>query len=407
MSFLHHRLRRHHKLQGENLPYGVRIIAWTRAIRWFGWGLGEALIPIFIFSFSNSFAEAGLFRSTVEIMGLLTLPIIGVWVDRVSAKHLILISLLLYPLVGVSYFFAGLFGMAIFIVFARGLNGFLWQLENVGIATYYRRMADSLNVGASFGYIDTWSTFVWILAALIGIIFIKLQTPIHWLLLAIAPFALFAYFTALRAPKDKVGNGHENPKKTSFISSYGSTMREWRTWDNHLWLLGALTFFSGIVGALMWFFIPIDAFIEGANLPMVVLLAIIGALPCLFGHRLGKLADTKNKYVLITIGLVAVAVITLGLAVFPNYVFKLIASFILGIILELFYVAQSSLITSLGSPDTYGQRGSAFESIGTLGDLVAPLLLGIGLDILGFTGIAYVITGVAIVLAVGYRIIRK
>ena len=35
--------------------------------------------------------------------------------------------------------------------------------------------------------------------------------------------------------------------------------------------------------------------------------------------------------------------------------------FLLGIILELFYVAQSALITTLGPAETYGRRGSAFE----------------------------------------------
>ncbi len=75
----HLQLSRHRiHIKHSELPYGVRIIAWTRAIRWVGWGLGEALIPIFIFSFSSTFAEAGFFRGVYDIVSLLSLPIIGI-----------------------------------------------------------------------------------------------------------------------------------------------------------------------------------------------------------------------------------------------------------------------------------------------------------------------------------------
>jgi len=105
--------------KSEPLSDGVKQIALARTIRWIGWGFGESLIPLFIFYFSRSFAEAGLFKSIYDIATLLTLPIIGAWADRTPAKSLIVVALLLYPLVGLSYFLAGVFGAAIFIVLAR------------------------------------------------------------------------------------------------------------------------------------------------------------------------------------------------------------------------------------------------------------------------------------------------
>ncbi|MBI2623418.1 MAG: MFS transporter [Candidatus Liptonbacteria bacterium] len=393
------RSRRQAHIDHSALPRGVRLIAWARAVRWVGWGFGEALIPIFIFLFSNTFAEAGLLRSTYEIASLLSLPLIGIWADRVSAKRLILASLLLYVFVGGSYFLAGLFGLAIFIVIARGLNGFIWELENMGVETYYRRMSDHRHVAASFGYIDTWSTFAWIAAALAGMFLLSFM-PLHYLLFMIVPFTILAYFVAVRAPKDAPRNS--TAEKPSLLRSYRTALAEWRTWSGHFWLLGSLILFSGVVSALMWFFIPIDAYIAGANLPLVVLITVIGAIPSLFGYRLGKLADARNKYRLIAAGLISVALVASGLAVFPQYAFKLFASFLLGIILELFYVAQSSLITTMGSAETYGRRGSAFESVNVLGNLAAPLALGIGLDTLGFTSVVAIVAGTALVLGLCY-----
>lgn len=95
------------------------------------------------------------------------------------------------------------------------------------------------------------------------------------------------------------------------------------------------------------------------------------------------------------------------LAAIHTYSLKLCAVFLLGIILELLYVVQSSLITTLGPARTYGKRGSAFESISTLGDLVAPLILGVALDVLGFSNVASVIGVVAVVLAIIFLSRRK
>jgi len=400
-----------HKIESEvhtglytPLPSGVRLFAWVRAIRWFGWGFGESLLPIFILSFSHTFAEAGLFSSTVEIVSLMSLPIIGMWADRIPAKRLVLWSLILYPLVGLGYLLAGIFSLAVFVVLARAVNGFTWELENVGVATYYRRVIDRRNIAASFGYLDTWTNLAWIAAAILGMFLISFM-PIHYLLFAIAPFSFVAYFIALKAPKDPMildGEIHQPS-----IYSYGKSLRAWRTWTANFWLLGLIVFFSSIISAFISFFIPITAYLAGANLPMVVLLGIFGALPALFGYMLGLIADRRNRYVLIALSLFCVAIIAVWLAAIHAYWLQLSAVFLLGIILELLFVVQSSLITTLGPAETYGRRGSAFESISTLGDLVAPLILGVTLDVLGFSNVAFTIAAGAIVLAAIFLLKRK
>lgn len=390
----------------EPLPHAIKLIAWARTVRWIGWGFGEALIPLFIFTFSKTFAEAGLLRSTYEITLLLALPIIGAIADRKSAKYLIVVALALYPLVGISYFMAGVLGAGVFIVIARGLNGFLWGMENIGVSTYYRRIANRTNIGSSFGYIESWSNFGWIIAALIGMVLVSF-VPIHYLLLAISPAALIALWIAHKAPKDTLLHIDGAKKQnSSLVHSYKSAFVEWRTWNGHLWLLGGLVLFSGLIEALMWFFIPIDAYISGAKPSFVVLLSVIAAIPTLFGYTIGKIADKRNEYTLVVSGLVGVALVMIGLALFPQYGFKLIASFLLGVLLELFSIIQKSLVTVLGPSESYGKRGSAFESIATLGDLAAPLVLGISLDLLGFGNVSWLIAVIALILGWAYISIK-
>jgi len=94
------------------MPEGIKLLAWARTARWVGWGFGESLIPIFLFAFSASYAETGLLSSVFEISLLISLPIVGMLADRMSAKVLIIAGLVLYPLVGASYFLAGATGVA-------------------------------------------------------------------------------------------------------------------------------------------------------------------------------------------------------------------------------------------------------------------------------------------------------
>jgi MFS family permease len=388
----------------SSLPHGVRLFAWIRAIRWFGWGFGESLLPVFIMSFSHTFAEAGLFSSTVEVVSLISLPFIGMWADRMPAKRLVLSSLILYPLVGLGYLLAGIFGMAVFVVLARAANGFTWELENVGVATYYRRVIDRRKIATSFGYLDTWTNLAWIAAAILGMFLISFM-PIHYLLFAIAPFSVVAYLIALKAPKDPIVP--DGGILQASILGYVKSISAWLTWTANFWLLGVIVFFSSVISALITFFIPITAYLAGANLPMVVLLGIFGAIPALFGYPLGLIADRRNRFVLISLSLFCIAIITVWLGVIHSYWLILSCVLLLGVILELLYVIQSSLITTLGPANTYGKRGSAFECISTFGDLVAPLLLGVALDALGYSNVVFVIGAVAISLAGLFLFKRK
>ena len=387
------------------LPHGIRLLAYARAIRWVGWGFGEALIPVFIVSFSHTFAQMGLFSSTVKLAALISLPVIGMMADRMPAKHLVLASLVLYPLVGINYFLAGSLVSAVFIVLARAINGVTWELENVGIETYYRRTAHHTKIATLFGYLDTWSNAAWIFAALVGMGLVSF-IPIHYLFLGISPFALVAYLIVKRAPHDKVGISPPHIKQP-FFYSYGKVISEWRTWNVQLRLLSALVLFSSIISALTDFFIPIEAYLNGANLPMVVLLAIFGAIPALFGYNLGRLADIRSKTKLISYGLLIVAITMCGVVIFPQYWFKLGAIFVMGIVMELFSVIKGSLVTTLGPSETYGIRGSAFESIVTFGDLAAPLLLGIAMDVLGFSNLLATIAGISISFGFIYYLKQK
>ena len=120
----------------EHIPRGIKIVTLARGIRWFGWGLCETLIPVLLFSFSHTYVEAGIFRSIYDVVFILALPFVSTLGDRIPAKSLILFALALYPLIGLSYFLAGALGLAVFIVFARALNGITWCSDRISYSTW-------------------------------------------------------------------------------------------------------------------------------------------------------------------------------------------------------------------------------------------------------------------------------
>lgn len=386
------------------MPQSVKLLAWSRAVRWVGWGFGESLIPIFILGFTHTFAEAGLMRAVVDIAALLALPVVGALADRMSARKLILIGLAVYPLVGLAYYFAGVFGMAIFIVIARALNGLTWEFEDMGINTYYNRVAPKDSLASAFGYIDTWANLGWIAAALVGILLLPF-VPIHTLLLMIAPFSIFALLMARRVPPDTpTGTVVQKP---GLLGPYKDALRECRSWSRHLWLLCSLDTFQSIISVLMWFFIPLDAYIEGAKPALVVLMMVVATIPSLFGYVFGRFADKGNKYVLLSAGLLFAALVMAGMAAFPSFASKLVASFLLSLLLEFLSVIQQRLVASLGKDETYGERQGAFGSITTLSGLAAPLLVGALLDSLGFSTTSILLAAGCTLFAIQYFFLRK
>lgn len=355
----------------------MRVLTLATSIRWVGWGFAEALLPIFIYSLSSTFAEAGLIRSTYEIGLILALPLIGIAADRVRASTLVLIGLFIYFFIGASYLLAGITGMVVFIMIARFTNGIAYALDSVGRATYLRRHTAPEKVATVFGYFDTVANFWWIIAALVGIVLIQ-YIPIPILLFMITPGAMIAFVIVWRFRK----KGSEKiPSKEAITLQPSKSASEW-SWA--LKSLTALNFFIFASASVVAFFIPIEAYTEGASLAMIVVFGIIATIPSLFGWGLGKFFDVNGKRSLIY-GTICFAVAIALIPLFGGYVWKLVIAFIIGIILEFLSVGTSELVTLHTSSEHFGKVSGIMRSISNVGSMVGPLAVGVALDSFGVT----------------------
>ena len=226
-------------------PLGIRIVTIATSVRWAGWGFAESLLPVFIFSFSRSYAEAGLIRAAYDVSFILALPVIGMAADRFKASSIIMVGLLLYTFIGASYFLAGVTGMVLFVVLGRFLNGITFAMDSVGRGTYFRRNASDGKLATIFGYFDTIANFWWVVAALSGMWLIQ-YFSINELLFLITPTSLIAFFIIWYFQKTpEVFKQSKEPEK--FNQVYGLALKELIRWD---WKLKAVAMFNFFIALI-------------------------------------------------------------------------------------------------------------------------------------------------------------
>ena len=348
-------------------------------------------------SLAGSYAAAGLVRSTYEVALLLSLPFVGILAERYPAKWLIVGSYAIYPLVGLSYYAAGVTGALVFIVIARLINGVSWGGSDVGITTYFRRLTPGGSIASSFGFLDTISEFGWIVAAVASIWLVR-YFSIGQLLFMVVPFSFVGLLYAMRAKRDHPAMA--KPKRHLRLrTAYRNALSEWRHWNTELRLLAFLLVFSQFVSAVIDFFVPIDIYQKSASLPLVIVFVVVSAIPSIFGYLLGRFADRHNKPRLIAAACGFMALVLLMLTLPVPYLLVVGAGITLGLVLELLGILRRSIATFLVPKTHFGRLESVFSMVGGIGDLAAPPLLGALLMVMGLPALAAILAAIALLFA--------
>jgi MFS family permease len=346
----------------------------------------------------------GLIGSAYDFAFILALPIVGLAADMFPATALIALSLALYTLVGLGYLLAGVFGLVILIVIARFTNGITYALDYVGRQTYFRRHVEKNKLASVFGYFDTVADLWWIIAALIGIILIR-YFSIPWLLFMITPSSLIALIVIMRLRKTDPEKVHILPK-LSLRGSYGAAMKEIQNWSLTMKGLAVFNFFIALAGTVTAFFLPVEAYVQGASFAQVILIGVLFTVPPLLGWFLGKWFDIKGTSVFLY-SLILFAVLLGSIAFIDTYAWKLVAALGIGMVLELLALGSGELVTVYALPEHFGRVGGIMESITDLGSLVGPLAVGILIDAKG-TSPAFTYLSITVgILAVMFFIVKK
>lgn len=392
-------------MQKITFPLGVRLIAWATGTRWIGWGFVEPILPLFLFSFGESFANAGLLKASYDIAYLLFLPIAGILVDKIPAKKVIILGLLAYPLVGLSYSLAAFFGVAGFIILARFLNGFAFSFDSVGRATYYMRAVKNQHVSAAFGHFDTISSFVYIGAMLLGLLIVP-HVEFKWLALLIIPFSIIAILMLLfwlpKQKSTKAIHPYHHKLSRDFLKSIKNELKEWNA---GLRIVGVFVFFLGFIKSIVRFVLPIFAFTQGASITQVIFMAVLLSVPTLFGDPIGRVAD-RYRLGSIVFGLCMATLFFFALSIEQSYIFILVTILGIGLVNEMVGLSGKGITSRLSRPSHYGKTNSVMEAIRDFGALSGPIIIGLLIDLIS-ASLAFVTIGILGLLLAGLILLTK
>lgn len=387
------------RMDGKDIPKGVRLITFGTALRWFGWGLGEAFIPVFFLLFAGNFLGVGLLASVYNVLFFLAIPFASFLADNVKAKRMIMASLIIYVFIGLGYWLAGLTSAIIFLILARALNGISYSLDIVGRETYIIRHTPKREESRVFGYFDLVANFWWILAVVIGIFLVK-YIPIHWLLFFIAPTSIITLFLMMRV-KEK-----EPPikkKYSSILNVYKRFFREVRNFSDGLRILAVIYFTFGVISSIIYFFTPTISYLEGGTLTKSVLIILAYALPTLLGEFLGKIAD-KRKEETYLLGIAFIALSLASLMYFRDFPIILITVFIVSSVFELLSLTSRGVLARITERTHLGEVDGSLNAIASLGAVIGPVVFGLIADKMSVT-VAYAVL-IAVVLSLSILVYK-
>lgn len=362
-------------MKKEKTPLGIRQLTWSTSVRWFGWGLGEAFMPIFLLLFSASFLETGFLASIYHVVFFLSIPFAGYLADNIKIKKMVLAGLVIYVFIGLGYFLAGLTGAVIFVILARGLNGISYSLDQVGRESYFIRNSSKDKVSSIFGRFRMVANFWWIFAVIIGLLLVKfMSVPIHWLLFFIAPTSIISFFIVLKL-KEK----EKNKKKVLLSKAYTNLFKNIKNFSSGLKIILLFSFMTGILSSIIYFFVPISAYIHGDGLVNAAILALVYAIPSLFGKVLGEVADKKRESIYLA-SFFFLILILVSLMFTQNYFLLMLIMFASSLIFELMSLTNKGMMARFADRTHLGETDGSLNGIAALGAIIGPVLFGFLLD---------------------------
>lgn len=344
---------------------------------WFGWGLVESLIPIFIFSIVGTYTETAIFSSIYTIVFLISVPFLGVYADHISLRKMLLWCLTLYILTGTSYFFSSFLGIIFFIVLAKIFVGLATAFGQTARETAFLRYQKL--TGKAFAFFETFSNIIWFLGVVISLIIAPIL-DINWFFILIIIFSLLGLPFLLRLPKMKFETNVPIPRaKNIIVNTFRfSAFKYFHKKDRLLMILiGVLPSF---VLVLPTTFLSISSYVSSNDIRFAILITAVSALPPIFSMFLARSSDIFPRRSVL-FGFIIV-IISLLLFSFANgLVLQMIVSFLTGVGIQMIYLSLMVLIKNLTIDGAHlGAVESTFSVLDSIGGLLGMLIIGYLLD---------------------------
>ncbi len=360
-----------------------------------GMGIITPLMPIYAATLGASGIWLGVIFSGFALARLVVLPLVGRISDRKGRKKFIVFGLLAYSIISLLYLVAGsVYSLAI----VRLIHGFASALVVPIAMAYVGETRDEGEEAVSMGTFNI-SMFLGMgTGPILGGI-LKDAFDLSAAFYALAFLSFVAFLIALFfLPDQKNSRKIETPISLKIVLKHN--------------LIKGLMFFrmSVAVGrSALMVFLPL--FASGISLSATqvgILFAVNTLFNVVLQRPFGRMADQYNKFYFIMAGSL-IAGITLLLIPFAQSLGELILiSAVLGVSTAVAIPSATAFVVLLGKNMGMGTLMSFWQIAASLGFVLAPLILGVVMDILDIQSVFYAASLISFLGAlVFYYYIRK
>ena len=178
---------------------------------------------------------------------------------------------------------------------------------------------------------------------------------------------LSTYFSHL---KQKLLHHHTHAKRVYELKHRG------------VFLMTIAVFLMRVAVSVSGFLLPLYVFEQNKNILEVVLMAIIVSIPVMLTVFFGDWVD-RNPLRSFVFSFTILLPVVIGLAMITGYYTTLLLAFSMMMVLEIISIGIQSITTNITPENHYGSVTTLMSATENIGDMMGPLLLGIGMDMLG------------------------
>lgn len=360
----------------RKIPKLAKNITTLTSLEWFGWGIVETLIPVFVFSIVGNYTQTAIIESIFTITFLISVPFAAVYADRFSLKKMFLLAVLLCIVTGFSYFIASILGSIIFIIFAKFIIGVSTSIGKIARDTAFLRYGNF--IGSIFAFFSSLSNIAW-LSGIIVSFFIAPILNIKWLFLALVTFNIMAIPLIMNLPEMKAKNQNPIPKIKDVLKNTLKLKAFKYFQKKERFPIFITKIIPSIILVLPTTFLSISSYINSGDIRTAILIGGVSALPAIFSIFMAHLADTSpRKSVLLGFLLLATS-----LMVFPfanTLLIQLAVAFLAGVGAEIIFLSSMVIIKEEIPEHHLGDVEGSFSVLESLGSILGTILIGFLLD---------------------------
>ena len=349
-----------------------------------GLGVFSPILPLFAKNLGASGLWVGLIFAGFAISRAIFMPIMGIYSDKHGRKALMLIGLILFSILSISYLFVHSIYLLVII---RFLHGFSTALVVPIAISYVSEITKKDKEGKTIGFFNI-SLFLGMAFGPLFGGFIYDYLGLNYIFIVMFVMSFIALFiVSLFLPNLNISvKKHKNHKLSKGFLK-----------NNIVVALLVFRFIASVGRGGVMAFLPLFAVSISISPSMIGIIIFINiAVTALLQGAFGRLADKYDRVCLIILGSL-LSVVSLVLIPYTHNLWSLITvSLFMGVGGAISIPASSSIAISVGKEYGMGRSMGTFNTAMSLGMIFAPIISGMVMDHFGIRYIFYVAAGISL-----------